>query len=50
MMEAALKQNVKWYLYTSSIGVYSPSKLMNEDDVWRTFPQKMINCRVGLKG
>ncbi len=40
MMEAAFKQNVKWYLYTSSIGVYSPSELMNEDDVWKTFPSE----------
>ena len=40
MMEAAFEQNVKWYLYTSSIGVYSPSELMNEDDVWRTFPSE----------
>ena len=38
MMEAAFRQNVKWYLYTSSVGVYSPSELMKEEDVWKTFP------------
>tara|TARA_R110000851_G_scaffold333049_2_gene510895 strand:+ start:4965 stop:5933 length:969 start_codon:yes stop_codon:yes gene_type:complete len=38
MMEAARKQNVKWYLYTSSVGVYHPAEVFKEDDVWRTFP------------
>tara|TARA_Y100001972_G_C7547043_1_gene275102 strand:- start:5 stop:802 length:798 start_codon:yes stop_codon:yes gene_type:complete len=38
MMEAAFRQNVEWYLYTSSVGVYSPSELMREEDVWKTFP------------
>ena len=27
-------------LYTSSIGVYSPSSIFNEDDVWKTFPSE----------
>ena len=38
MMEAARKSNVEWYLYTSSVGVYSPSDILYEDDVWKTFP------------
>ena len=38
MMEAARRCDVKWYLYTSSIGVYSPAEVFNEDDVWETFP------------
>lgn len=38
MMEAARKANVEWYLYTSSVGVYSPNEVFNEDDVWSTFP------------
>jgi GDP-L-fucose synthase len=38
MMEAARKSNVKWYLYTSSVGVYSPSDVFKEDSVWETFP------------
>ena len=38
MMEAARRCGVKRYLYTSSIGVYSPSKVFKEDDVWSTFP------------
>ena len=38
MMEEPFRQNVKWYLYTSSVGVYSPSELMKEEDVWKTFP------------
>lgn len=38
MMEAARKANVKWYLYTSSVGVYSPADVFYEDDVWKTFP------------
>lgn len=38
MMEAARKANVDWYLYTSSVGVYSPADVFHEDDVWKTFP------------
>jgi len=40
MMEAAKQNNVERYLFTSSIGVYSPSEIFNEDDVWKTFPSK----------
>ena len=29
---------MKRYLYTSSVGVYSPADLFKEDDVWKTFP------------
>ena len=25
MMEAAMQENIKWYLYTSSVGVYHPA-------------------------
>jgi GDP-L-fucose synthase len=38
MMEAARQMNVKWYLYTSSVGVYHPAEIFKEDDVWKTFP------------
>ena len=38
LMEASRKQKVENFLYTSSIGVYSPSKEFVEDDVWKTFP------------
>jgi len=38
MMEAAMRCNVKWYLYTSSVGVYHPAEVFKEDDVWQTFP------------
>ncbi len=38
MMEAARQRNVSRYLYTSSIGVYQPTDIFNEDDVWSTFP------------
>ena len=37
MTEAARRNNVKRYLYTSSVGVYSPADLF-KDDVWKTFP------------
>lgn len=40
MMEAARKANVDWYLYTSSVGVYSPADIFYEDDVWKTFPSQ----------
>jgi GDP-L-fucose synthase len=38
MMEAARRAGVKWYLYTSSVGVYHPAEVFREDDVWSTFP------------
>ena len=38
MMEAAMRQKVKWYLYTSSVGVYQPAEVLKEDEVWKTFP------------
>ncbi|MFC2059484.1 NAD-dependent epimerase/dehydratase family protein [Chloroflexota bacterium] len=40
MMEAARQEGVARYLYTSTIGVYSPSEVFNEDDVWQTFPSE----------
>lgn len=38
MLEAARKCEVSKYLFTSSIGVYSPASVFDEDDVWTTFP------------
>jgi GDP-L-fucose synthase len=38
MLEAAMKANVKWYLYTSTVGVYTPAEVLHEDDVWKGFP------------
>lgn len=38
MMEAARREGVERYLYTSSVGVYAPSDHFREDDVWSTFP------------
>ncbi len=38
MMEASRVNKVKKFLYTSSVGVYAPSKVFKEDDVWKTFP------------
>ena len=40
MMEAAFKAGVNWYLYTSSYGVYTPSEISHEDDMWKTFPSE----------
>jgi len=40
MMEAAMRAKVKWYLYTSSVGVYHPAEVFKEDDVWKTFPSE----------
>lgn len=38
MLEAARLNKVKWFVYVSSVGVYHPSELFHEDDVWKTFP------------
>ncbi len=40
MMEAARRCRVKHYLFTSSVGVYSPAEIFYEDDVWKTFPSE----------
>jgi GDP-L-fucose synthase len=40
MMEAARLAGVKRFLYTSTVGVYSPAEVFNEDDVWKTFPSE----------
>ena len=33
-----MRCNIKWYLYTSSVGVYHPAEVFTEEDVWKTFP------------
>ena len=38
IIESAFNNNVEWFLYTSSIGVYSPAEYFIEDDVWKTTP------------
>jgi GDP-L-fucose synthase len=38
MMEAALKNKVSDYLFTSSVGVYAQKEILKEEDVWKTFP------------
>lgn len=38
MMEAARCCGVQRYLFTSSIGVYTPAEVSHEDDMWKTFP------------
>ena len=40
MLEAARLNKVKHYLFTSSVGVYSPAKFFYEEDVWKTMPSK----------
>tara|TARA_B100001094_G_scaffold68227_1_gene64501 strand:+ start:2021 stop:2938 length:918 start_codon:yes stop_codon:yes gene_type:complete len=40
LMEAARICKVSKYLYTSSVGVYHPTEVFMEDDVWKTFPSK----------
>jgi GDP-L-fucose synthase len=40
MVEAAYNAGVKWFLYTSSVGVYHPAPTFKEEDVWKTFPSE----------
>tara|TARA_R100001377_G_scaffold25702_1_gene13942 strand:- start:51 stop:992 length:942 start_codon:yes stop_codon:yes gene_type:complete len=40
VIESAHKNDVEWLMYTSTIGVYEPAEVFNEDDVWKTFPSK----------
>jgi GDP-L-fucose synthase len=38
VMDAAYKAGVSQFLFTSSVGVYAPAQLFEEDNVWKTFP------------
>ena len=40
LMESARQSGVKGYLFTSTVGVYSPAEVFYEDDVWKTFPSE----------
>ena len=40
IIEAARQSNVGWFLYVSTIGVYSPTDVMSEDELWTGFPSK----------
>jgi GDP-L-fucose synthase len=40
MIKAAFDAKVKWFVYTSSVGVYQPADVMEEDTVWTTMPSK----------
>lgn len=40
MIKTSFDANVDWFVYMSSVGVYNPSELMSEDDVWQTMPSK----------
>jgi hypothetical protein len=40
IIEAARQENVKWFLYVSTIGVYTPDDVMEEDSLWSGFPSK----------
>ena len=38
VMDAAYKAGVSQFLFTSSVGVYAPAQIFEEDSVWKTFP------------
>jgi len=38
VIRAVGKYKPDWFLYTSSVGVYPPSEIYNEDDVWDKVP------------
>lgn len=38
MIKASYEAKVDWFVYLSSVGVYHPSPLMREEDVWNTMP------------
>lgn len=40
LMEAARREGVAGFLFTSSVGVYAPAEVLREDDVWKTFPSE----------
>jgi GDP-L-fucose synthase len=40
MIKASFDANVDWFVYMSSVGVYAPADVMEEDSVWTTMPSK----------
>jgi GDP-L-fucose synthase len=40
MIKAAFDAKVGWFVYLSSVGVYQPTDVMREEDVWVTVPSK----------
>lgn len=40
IMDAAFKARVDWFVYLSSVGVYAPAEVMEEESVWHTMPSK----------
>ena len=40
MIKTAFDAKVDWFVYLSSVGVYQPSEIMYEDDVWKTVPSQ----------
>jgi GDP-L-fucose synthase len=40
MIKSSFDANIDWFVYISSVGVYSPADIMLEDDVWSTMPSK----------
>jgi len=40
IIEAARQKNVGWFMYTSTVGVYSPCEIMKEDELWNGYPSK----------
>lgn len=40
IVESVFKNDVEWFLYTSSVGVYQPAEVLFESDVWKTMPSK----------
>lgn len=40
MLKAARQTGAERYLSTSSVGVYAPSEVFREDDVWTSFPSR----------
>jgi GDP-L-fucose synthase len=40
MIQTSHKADVEWFVYMSSVGVYAPADVMEEDSVWTTMPSK----------
>ena len=40
MIKSSFDAKVDWFVYLSSVGVYAPADVMEEDSVWNTMPSK----------
>ena len=49
MLAAMYASNMKWGVYTSTVGTYGQADVFREDELWEKNPLQMIGLRDGPK-